>query len=201
MVPKAGDGVPTFKFIIVGDASVGKSSIISRFHKSTFNSGQDATIGATFCNHMLNVASTEAKLQIWDTSGQELYRSITRSYYRDSSCAIVVCDLTKPATFDSITDWIKDIKRLGPENCKIIIVGNKVDLERKVSEDDLRELSERMDCPFFETSAMTGEHIREVFEDAALMCFADAGEQPLWVKASRVAGSEPADVGDKDSCC
>lgn len=164
----------TFKFIMIGDTGVGKSCIVTRFTDNTFEALHNATVGVTFRNVMMNVDSTNIKLQIWDTAGQEIYRSITRSYYRDSTCAMIVYDVTKPETFESVTSWINDVKGLTPDDCQIVIVGNKIDLDRVVPTEDLRVFAEKQGYAYFETSALTGEGIRIMFEECALVAYTDA---------------------------
>jgi Ras-related protein Rab-2A len=192
----------TFKFIILGDTSVGKSCILSRFHDDHFSMSHEATIGVTFANQIMHIGTTELKLQLWDTAGQEIYRSITRSYYRDSHCAIIVCDLTKSETFASMADWVKDVRTLAPDKCQIVLVGNKVDLERVVTADELKRFAESVGCPVFETSAATGRNIRELFEECAMLVFTAASHE----KCARLSIDEPSlrkgeDREHKARCC
>jgi Ras-related protein Rab-2A len=166
----------TFKFIILGDTSVGKSCIISRYRDNQFTTTHDVTIGVTFTNQRVNIGTAELKLQLWDTAGQEIYRSITRSYYRDSDCAIIVCDLTKAESFAVMPDWVEDVRSLAPERCQIVIVGSKLDLAggRQVSTDKLRKFAGKINCPFFETSAKTGENITALFDECAMLAYTEA---------------------------
>jgi small GTP-binding protein len=166
-----------FKVIVLGDSGVGKSSIISRFVSDKFSFCPDATIGVSFCIKSVTVGQETINLQVWDTAGQEIYRAVTRSYYRNSDCAILVCDLTKPLSFDSLSYWIRDIQMLAPEKCKIVIVGNKVDLSpRAVSLEALQELGDGIASPVFETSAKSGSNIRELFEECALIVYTGSQE-------------------------
>jgi small GTP-binding protein len=163
----------TFKIILLGDSGVGKSSIISRFISDRFSLCPDATIGVSFCIKPVTVGEEAINLQVWDTAGQEIYRAVTRSYYRNSDCAVLVCDLTKQWSFESLSYWVKDIQMLAPEKCKIVIVGNKVDLNpREVSLDALQALGDSTGSPVFETSAKSGSNIRELFEECALLIYA-----------------------------
>jgi Ras-related protein Rab-2A len=165
------DSCLTFKFIILGDTSVGKSCILSRFRGDHFSSNHDVTVGVTFVTQIMHIGTTELKIQLWDTAGQEIYRSITRSYYRDSHCAIIVCDLTNKSTFESMGQWVKDVQTLAPDYCKIALVGNKVDLPREVSAADLDSFAVAHGCPVFETSAATGVNVRALFEECAMAVF------------------------------
>jgi Ras-related protein Rab-2A len=167
------DSIFTFKFIILGDTSVGKSCIISKFRDDKFISDHNVTVGVTFTTQTMHIGTAELRIQLWDTAGQEIYRSITRSYYRDSHCAIIVCDLTKRQSFEAMHGWVKEVQTLAPSFCKIVLVGNKVDLMRMVSSEELNAFASATGYPVFETSALTGVNIREVFDECAMEVFAD----------------------------
>jgi Ras-related protein Rab-2A len=163
-----------FKFILLGDTSVGKSCIIMRFRDSCFTTTHNSTVGVTFSSHRMLIGGCDLQFQVWDTAGQEIYRSITRSYYRESDCAILVCDLTNPESFAALTGWVHDIRTLAPEKCKIVISGNKVDLPRQVSHEDLVKFAEQIGVPVFETSALTGVNVQALFEEAAMLAYTSA---------------------------
>jgi Ras-related protein Rab-2A len=167
------DSFYTFKFIILGDTAVGKSCLISKFREDQFTPEHTVTVGVTFTNQIMHIGTAELKIQLWDTAGQEIYRAITRSYYRDSHCAIIVCDLTKRETFDSMIQWVKEIQTIAPRYCKIVLVGNKTDLPRQVSSEELAAFAAQVGYPVFETSALTGSNIRAVFDECAMEVFAD----------------------------
>jgi Ras-related protein Rab-2A len=191
----------TFKFIMVGDTAVGKSCIISRFRDRRYTTTHDATIGVNFTNQTMHIGTTEVKLQLWDTAGQEIYRLITRSYYRDSHCAIVVCDLTKPDTFRSLSNWIEDVRTLAPQHCKVVIVGNKIDLERQVTTEELSNFARTVDCPVFETSAKTGENVHAMFEECAMLVYTDVSrlESRQWSGPPKTVAS--AATAPRSTCC
>jgi small GTP-binding protein len=98
------------KFIIVGDSSVGKSNILLRFSRNIFDSGHQATLGIEFANKHLIYNNTDYLVQIWDTAGQENFRSVTRAYYKASAVAMVVYDITKEESFEHIKSWLSDCK-------------------------------------------------------------------------------------------
>ena len=100
------------KFIIVGDSHVGKSNILLRFSKNTFDQGHQATLGIEFANKHLIYNNTDYLVQIWDTAGQENFRSVTRAYYKASAVAMVVYDITKEDSFEHIQSWLRDCKEL-----------------------------------------------------------------------------------------
>ena len=199
--------VLTFKFIVLGETGVGKSCMVTRFKDDTFQELHRPTVGVSFQNVMMNVDSTEIKLQIWDTAGQEIYRSITRSYYRESKCAIIVYDVTKPETFETIPSWIDDVKKNAPEECEIVLVGNKIDLatERAISSDELRVFAEKVNFPYFETSALTGENIRSMFEECAMLVYTNENRrsriQSMQEESQHLTEQEEGGRGKRRRCC
>lgn len=165
-----------YKFIIIGKSGVGKTCILDRMVFDRFQDNHEVTIGVNFQVQMMQIESTQLKLQLWDTAGQEIYRAITTSYYRDSDVAIIVYDITDQESFDSLKDWVNTVRTNAPPTCIIAIVGNKKDLEatgqRKVKFDDGKIFAESGNFPFFETSALTGENVRALFEQLAFEAYA-----------------------------
>lgn len=157
----------SFKFIIVGNSAVGKSCLLLRFDEDRFQPIHDVTVGVTFSIKMVSINGHDVKVQIWDTAGQEIFRSITRSYYRDSVCAIIVYDITDTNSFEKVEEWIKDVRSLAPPDCLIVLFGNKVDLEqqRAVETKQGQELADKNDMLFFETSALVGTNVQEAFNE------------------------------------
>jgi Ras-related protein Rab-2A len=120
----------TFKFIVVGDSSVGKSCLLLQFTDKRFKQSHDLTIGVEFGSRMIKVdQNVSVKLQIWDTAGQESFRSITRSYYRGAICSLLVYDITRRSSFQNCVQWLEEIQQHGYRKMLIILVGNKCDLE------------------------------------------------------------------------
>ena len=154
------------KFIIVGDSSVGKSNILLRFSHNTFDPGHQATLGIEFANKHLIYNNTDYLIQIWDTAGQENFRSITRSYYKASAVAMVVYDITKEESFEHIQSWIKDCKELAPRTVLLVLIGNKTDLEdqRQITKERGEKLAKENNMIFLETSALNGNGIKEAFQ-------------------------------------
>lgn len=120
-----------FKYIIIGDTSVGKSCILLQFLEKKFKFDHDTTIGVEFGSKIITVNDKQLKLQIWDTAGQETFKSITRSYYRGSIGVILVYDITNRESFNNISRWLDETKSYANDKVVVMLVGNKTDLETK----------------------------------------------------------------------
>ena len=158
-----------FKLILIGNSGVGKSSIIQRYMKQTFENSYKCTIGVDFLMKTLEIKNKVVKLQLWDTAGQEKYKSMVSSYYRGANVALVVFDLTDHSSFDSLPIWIENYYKNGPEQKNIILIGNKKDMveERKVTQEEAELFSETNNMIYFETSAKEGDNIEYVFNYTA----------------------------------
>ena len=154
-----------FKYIIVGDSSVGKSNLLSKFAHGKFTEDYQATIGVEFGAKNIEIEQQIYRVQIWDTAGQENFRSITKAYYKNSVCAMVVYDITNDNSFKHVQNWIEDIRNQSSKTVLIILVGNKIDLEDKrvISYDEGNEFAMKNGIIFGETSAKTGVGIEEIF--------------------------------------
>ncbi len=154
-----------YKIILVGNSTVGKTSILYRFMDNKFNSKGAMTIGVDFgVKHVDIDDNTKVKLQIWDTSGQEKFRSITRSYYRGSDGIIVVFDLSNLTSFIDIRTWINSIIEFVPDK-PIILVGNKCDLLKKVTKGHILDMMKDLNViDYVETSAKNNINIQTVFD-------------------------------------
>lgn len=156
------------KVVLLGDQNVGKSSIAQRFCKNIFSDQYIVTIGGAYLQQklVLNNGSI-VKFHLWDTGGQERFRSMLNLYYQDASAAILTYDVTNEKSFDSITFWINELKnKLDPEKIVICLAGNKCDSnqdERKVSFNKAKQLAETHDLLHFETSAKNDIGIKEMF--------------------------------------
>ena len=158
-----------FKLILIGNSGVGKSSIIQRFMKNTFEESYKCTIGVDFLMKTLKINGKTVKLQLWDTAGQEKYKSMVASYYRGANVALVVFDITNHTSFENLPLWIENYYKNGPEQKNIILIGNKKDMEesRKVTRQEAELFSETNNMMYFETSAKEGDNIEYVFNYAA----------------------------------
>ena len=157
------------KYIIIGDAAVGKSNLLLRYAHGEFNPVYQITIGVEFGAKNVNINDKLYRVQIWDTAGQENFRSITRAYYKNSVCALVVYDISKRDSFNNLSLWIEDCKNQSPKTIYMILVGNKSDLEdkREVTLEEGKELADKYGIDFYETSAKTGYNVEEIFFNSA----------------------------------
>ncbi|XP_014677168.1 PREDICTED: ras-related protein Rab-39B-like [Priapulus caudatus] len=160
-----------FRLILLGDSTVGKSSLLKYFCEGKFSEHLDPTVGVDFYTRLAEVrAGVRVKLQLWDTAGQERFRSITRSYYRNSVGALIVYDITNRDSFLHVSDWLREAgEHMEPRKTVFLLIGHKTDMEkeRQVSEDEGAKLAKFYDVTFFETSARTGENIEAVFQAIA----------------------------------
>ena len=155
------------KFIIIGDAAVGKSNLLVRYTSGQFKEEYQLTIGVEFGSNNVIIGDNTYRIQIWDTAGQENFRSITRSYYKNTACAIIVYEISNKKSFENISSWIEECKNTAPKSILMVLVGNKCDLDnREVSEEEGREFAEKNGMLFFETSAKTGKNVEELFKES-----------------------------------
>ena len=164
----------TFKIIIVGDSGVGKSCLSLRAIKNYFEDFYSPTIGFEFLSYNLQINDKKIKLQLWDTCGQEAYRSLITSFYKNSSLAIMVYSVDSEQSFNNIETWLNDIKTQASPDIKIILVGNKVDLEdkRQIKKEKGEEFSRMHDLNFFcETSAKSGFNAQNLFMEAGKILY------------------------------
>uniref|UniRef100_A0A914Z9W7 Ras-related protein Rab-2A n=1 Tax=Panagrolaimus superbus TaxID=310955 RepID=A0A914Z9W7_9BILA len=158
-----------FKYIIIGDTGVGKSCLLLQFTDKRFQPVHDLTIGVEFGARMITIDGKQIKLQIWDTAGQESFRSITRSYYRGAAGALLVYDITRRDTFNHLTSWLEDARQHSNSNMVIMLIGNKSDLEarREVKKEEGEAFAREHGLVFMETSAKTAANVEEAFIDTA----------------------------------
>ena len=161
-----------FKFIIVGDASVGKSNLLSQFTDRKFQPAYDKTIGVEYGARMITLPGDEKiKLQIWDTAGEKSFRAITRSYFRGAAGCVLMYDVTNRNSFLHLDTWLEDICRQMSPNTTIMLVGNKNDLgdaKRAVTTEEGQEFAQAHGLLFIETSATNFGVVEEAFNRLAL---------------------------------
>ncbi|OHS93091.1 small GTP-binding protein [Tritrichomonas foetus] len=190
----------SLKVVVIGDSSVGKTCLSLRYLTGEFSSQTRPTIAAGFCNAKVKLGKVDIDLLIWDTAGQEAYRGLTSQYYRDAKIALIVFDLTNPATLNSVTDWYSRLNDANQGSVVICLVGNKSDLpNRQVSQEQGEAVAAEIKALYRETSAVTGKGITEVFED---VCEEYLKLNPSSVGANRKSSVDLKDGGkNKSGCC
>ena len=155
-----------FKLVLIGDSFVGKTNILNKYLHDKFDQDSKATVGVEFGSKNFEIDGNHIKAQIWDTAGQERYRSLTNAYYKGALGALLVYDITKRKTFESVDKWMPDLKTNGDKNIFILLIGNKNDLEdqREVSVEEAKQKAAQYNVAFLETSAKTGTNINEAFD-------------------------------------
>ena len=165
-----------FKLLLIGNSSVGKSSLLFRFVENVWDDNFVPTIGVDFVNKIfiiliqklktLEVNGKKVKLQIWDTAGQERFKNITASYYRGGNGVLVVYDITDRDSFENLNSWLIEIEKNANKNVYKLLIGNKSDLEekRKVTYQEGKDFATSNGMQFMETSAKTASKVQEAFE-------------------------------------
>jgi Ras-related protein Rab-6A len=159
-----------YKLVFLGEQSVGKTSLITRFMYDSFDNTYQATIGIDFLSKTMYLDDRTVRLQLWDTAGQERFRSLIPSYIRDSSVAVVVYDITNRASFLNTSKWVDDVRGERGNDVIIVLVGNKTDLNDKrqvTTEEGEKKAKEFKDVMFIETSAKAGHNVKTLFKRIA----------------------------------
>ena len=165
-----------FKLIVIGDPNVGKSSLTTQAVRNYFIEYYQTTVGFEFLTFNLSINNSVVKLQIWDTCGQEVYRSLITNFYRNCSLAIIVYAINNKNSFINAENWLNNLKEQSNINVRVILVGNKCDLEsdRVVSKEEGENFKNEKNLDkFFETSAKTGLNIRNAMIEAAKLLYKD----------------------------
>ena len=172
-----------YKIIFIGDAGVGKTTIISRIMDNPFNEVYEPSIGVDFMSKIIKYRGQNIKLQIWDTAGQEKYKGLIPSYVRNSSIVFLIYDISVKSSFDNIPNWITFIRSI--ENTTLVLCGNKIDLEkREVTKEEGEALAQKEGIAFYEMSAKSGEGIKNMFYNAVsdLTVFAENNNKESLIK-------------------
>ena len=166
----------SFKVIVIGDSGVGKSCLTNKATKNIFEIDYNATVGFEFFTFNIRINQKVVKLQIWDTCGQELYRSLITNFYRNSSLAILVYAVDNEESFKDIDVWLKELRTHASPDVKLILIGNKIDLEdeRKVSKEEGETYAKNNNInKFVESSAKKGINTQSTFIEIAYMLYKD----------------------------
>lgn len=156
-----------FKILLLGDSSVGKTSLITRYTEGLFQLTHVATLGIDFKVKFVTLDSKKIKIELWDTAGQERFRSLSKNYFKGAHGFIFIYDVTKEKTFEGVKTWITQAKATTHlESFQMILVGNKCDCpeeEREIMIDDLKKEATKNNCEFIETSAKEDINVSEMF--------------------------------------
>ena len=161
-----------YKIIIIGDTSVGKTALLSKYLKGVFPTSPLSTVATEFATKIIQIKEGGyIKAQIWDTAGEEKYKSITYHHYKKSVGGLIVYDITKKSSFDNVKNWYNDLITKAEKGCIIALIGNKLDLvqrnerKREVSREEAQSYAEDNHMLFYETSAYNGSNINDIFEE------------------------------------
>ncbi|KAK3413110.1 hypothetical protein EUGRSUZ_I01720 [Eucalyptus grandis] len=204
-----------FKYIIIGDTGVGKSCLLLQFTDKRFQPVHDLTIGVEFGARMVTIDGRPIKLQIWDTAGQESFRSITRSYYRGAAGALLVYDITRRDTFNHLASWLEDARQHANPNMTIMLIGNKSDLShrRAVTKEEGEQFAKENGLLFLEASARTAQNVEEAFVKTAAQILQniqdgvfDVSNETSGIKVGYgrpqgQAGARDGAVAQRGGCC
>lgn len=201
-----------FKLLLIGDSGVGKSALLLRFCDKLFNSTYITTIGVDFKIRTVNVNGSLVKLQIWDTAGQEKFRTITSTYYRGAHGIMVVYDVTSKESFENVKMWVREIQNHAGANVVKCLVGTKLDLRTPelatagtcVSTEEGQALATELQVPFIEASAKSGDNVDSAFMDLAAKIIATQGSAMQSNKPAQshvVSVTETVGGDKKKKCC
>lgn len=163
-----------FKVVLVGPSVAGKTSIITRLHSGVFTNNTEATIGSALISHVITTGDCNVTLHIWDTAGQELYKSLVPTYSRGAAAVISVFDVTSQNSYEEAKKWCITIRDDLPD-ALLYFVGNKCDLEVNVKITEAKKFIEKLGGKFLLTSAKDGTRINELFEDVGVSVYSNFG--------------------------
>ncbi len=195
------------KLLLLGDSSVGKTSILLKYISNKFDESSISTVGVDYMDKIIDYNKFKIKLQIWDTSGEEKFRTITKNFYRNADGLLVVFDLTKKESYDHIRSWINEAKE-NNDKLKTILIGNKLDLkdERIVAIDVAKQFAEKNNLKYIETSAKDGTNINESFQAIIDLLFDGKSSEEILHEFTKQDSSlsvvdDSMEVKKKKACC
>lgn len=191
------ENTASFKVVMMGNSGVGKTSIVLRLSEHVFKEITRPTVGSGCITHREETTNGQVTLVIWDTAGEERYRSIASLYSQGAEAFVVVFDVTDEASFRAVPEWIETFKHTSDEKALIYVVGNKIDKDgREISNEKASEWCEANKYPYYEVSAMTGERVDLVFADLA----EKLSEKQITTVTS-ISTIDRRDVQTESSCC
>ena len=187
------------KAVLIGDSSVGKTCIALRAAKNEFHKDIAQTVGGSYFDLQIQTNDGPVHFNIWDTAGQEQYKTLVPMFFQNAALALIVFDLTSRQTFDNLKDWVELLERRAPENIIKVLVGNKVDLletqQRQISFQSALDYSQEIDASMYvETSALTGQGVLSLFEELAK-------KKELIPKQDEVPEPEPIESEERPGWC
>lgn len=202
-----------FKVVLIGDSGVGKTNLLSRFASNEFQLDSKPTIGVEFATRNVQIDGKTIKAQVWDTAGQERFRAITNAYYRGAVGALLVYDIAKHSTYESVERWVEELRDHADHNIVIMLVGNKTDLRylRAVPTEEARVYAERHSFSFIETSALDATNVETAFQTVLTDIYRKVSQKKIEESDDAKSPSdnvhtitvEPCDihVSSKKPCC
>nr|GMD45580.1 Ras-related protein RABA5a [Ipomoea batatas] len=196
-----------FKIVMVGDSAVGKSNLLARFARDEFYSNSKSTIGVEFQTQKMEINGKEVKAQVWDTAGQERFRAVTSAYYRGAVGALLVYDVSRRLTFESVGRWLSELQNHSDMNIVTILVGNKSDLQdaREVTTAEGKALAEAQSLFFIETSALNSSNVTAAFETIVKEIYTILSRKVMQSQelkgddAERLSGGKPVVLEDEEN--
>ncbi|KAL7718391.1 Sphingomyelin phosphodiesterase [Entamoeba marina] len=187
----------TFKVLIIGEPSVGKTAMMERYCENIFHEELISTIGVDFNSKLIKLDDLTVKLQLWDTAGQERFRNVTSSYYRGTQGCLVVYDVSDEESFERITHWVQEYQN-EQEIAFIIIVGNKTDLPPKITNEMAEEAAKKTGYLQMRCSAKTGDGINQIFETLAKGIY---NNKEIMANLPKKSGITVVDPKKSGPCC
>ena len=190
------------KIMLIGNSNVGKTSIIKRYCKNIFSKSHISTVGIDLETKNIKIGKQIINLQLWDTAGQERYRVLSKNYYNNSDAFIIVYDITNSKSFENVTNWIMQIKENASENVKIVLFGNKSDLEdqRIINEEEGKKFGKDNNINFYETSAENGANVEKAIIDLVKEVINDENFTKGSENTSQLSGDK-FKKENKKKCC
>lgn len=189
------------KVVLLGDAGVGKSSIVLRYVTDNFKTDADGTVGASYMGKILTINDTMVKLNVWDTAGQERYHSLARMYYKDADAALLVYDITKHDSFDGMLRWHKEVVENSKSNIVIAVAGNKEDLidYETVALEEINSFVKSINAVFKKTSAKSNHGIEDLFNEIIYRLHPEIKNKPTNKPSIKLENQESK--SKKKGCC
>ena len=191
----------SFKILLLGDSSVGKTCFLKRYIDDTFQDVYLSTIGFDYKYKCITLKEGKnIKLQIWDTAGQERFRTIAKSYYKGAHGIILMYDVTDQKSFDSIKKWLEQIKEEAPNKVSVLLVANKIDIEKRIiTKEDGENIAKSYDLDIYESSAKDNINVSEAFEDLAEKI--NAKYKIMKERGKKLEENVPEMTKSKKKCC